>query len=53
MWLNEARAAPDVLEALTEAFAALGKDPRWKVSTLRLDIIRGATAKAEQDRDEE
>lgn len=46
------QAAPDMLEALKEAFAALGKDPRWKVSTLRLDIIRGAIAKAEQYRDE-
>lgn len=43
--LNEA--APDMLKALKEAFAALGKDPRWKVSTLRLEIIREAIAKAE------
>jgi hypothetical protein len=34
-----------MLEALKEAFAALGKDPRWKVSTLRLDIIREPSPK--------
>ena len=47
------KAAPDMLEALKEAFAVLGKEPRWKVSTLRLDTIRGAIAKAEQGQDEQ
>lgn len=42
------KAAPDMLKALKEAYAALGKDSRWKVSTLRLDIIRGAIAKADE-----
>ena len=46
------QAAPDMLKALKEAYIALGKDSRWKVSTLRLDIIMPAIAKAEQGPDE-
>jgi hypothetical protein len=42
-------AALDMLNALKEAFAELGKDSRWKVSTLRLDIIRPAIAKADPE----
>lgn len=39
-------AAPEMLEALKQANEQLGNDPRWKVSTLRLDVIRAAIAKA-------
>lgn len=38
--------APELLEALEAVDQALGNDPRWKVSTLRLDIVRVAIAKA-------
>jgi len=39
-------AAPELLAACQAAFDQLANDPRWNVSTLRLDIIRAAIAKA-------
>jgi hypothetical protein len=40
-------AAPELLAACKMAFDELGKSNTWKVSTLRLDIIRAAIKKAE------
>jgi hypothetical protein len=42
-------AAHDTKAALKAAWDALGKDPRWRISTLRLNIIRPALRKAGYD----
>jgi len=39
-------AAPDLLEACKQAFEELGASAAWRVSTLRLDVLRKAIAKA-------
>lgn len=41
------RAAPRMLAALREAEKLLGNDPRWKVSALRLEVIRPVILEAQ------